>query len=133
MLTGEDCLAEARFDDAVAAGAYDIDIHDPDGASSTLRNIPNTQYYHIPYRSLIARGHTNLLLGSRCISGDFEAHSSYRVMSCLTGVGQAAGSAAALAAQHAGGAVREIPASWIRYRLQDAGQWIEGAVEEPGT
>jgi hypothetical protein len=39
----------------------------------------------------IARGHTNLLLGSRCISGTHEAHSSYRVMGPLSAAGQAAG------------------------------------------
>lgn len=131
ILTGKDCLNEARFKDAVAAGAYDIDIHDPDGKSSTLKRIPNTQYYHIPYRCLIARDHENLLLSSRCLSGDFEAHSSYRVMSCLAGVGQAAGAAATLACQHAEGCLRNIRASWIRYCLHESGQWTEGPLVQP--
>ncbi len=130
VLTGADCLAEARFEDAVAAGAYDIDIHDPDGGPSQMQRIPNTQYYHIPYRSLRAAGLTNLLLGSRCISGDFTAHSSYRVMSTITAIGQAAGSAAALAAR-AGGDVRAVEAAWIRHELRNSGQWVEGQTAPP--
>jgi hypothetical protein len=126
ILTGEDCLGEARFDDAVAAGAYDIDIHEPDGSPTRLRWIPNTQYYHIPYRCLRAAGFTNLLLGSRCISGDFVAHSSCRVMSTVTAIGQAAGAAAALAAQRHDGDVRAVDATVIRYELHRAGQWTEG-------
>jgi hypothetical protein len=126
VLTGEDCLGEARFDDAVAAGAYDIDIHDPDGGPSQMRRIPNTQYYHIPYRSLRAAGFANLLMGSRCISGDFVAHSSYRVMSTITAIGQAAGSAAALAARLHDGDVRAVDAACIRHELDRSGQWTEG-------
>ncbi len=131
VLTGEDCLGEARFDDAVAAGAYDIDVHDPDGGPTRLQRIPNTQVYHIPYRSLRAAGLTNLLLGSRCISGDFVAHSSYRGMSTITAIGQAAGGAAALAATLAGGDTRAVDPAWIRHELHRAGQWTEGPRHPP--
>jgi len=131
ILTGEECLAEARFEDMVAACAYDLDIHDPDGGKPSLIRIPNSQYYHIPYRSLIARDLENLLLSSRCISGDFEAHSSYRVMSGVTGIGQAAGAAAALAARHTDGRIRDIPSRWIRHELRQSGQFVEGDLEAP--
>jgi hypothetical protein len=131
ILTGEDCLGEARFDDMVAAGANDADVHDPDLSTDTLRRIPNTQYYHIPYRSLIARDHVNLLLGSRCISGDFTAHSSCRVMSAVTGIGQAAGAAAALTALNCDGEVRKIDPAWIRYVLDAANQFTEGKRTPP--
>jgi hypothetical protein len=53
--------------------------------------------YQIPYRSLVARDVDNLLLAGRCISGDFVAHSSYRVVGNAVPLGQAAGAAAALA------------------------------------
>ncbi len=124
ILTADECLGEARFEDVVAAGAYDIDIHDPEGGPAHMQRIPNTQYYHIPYRSLRARGLANLLLASRCLSGDFVAHSSYRVMSCITAVGQAAGCAAALAVGQ-GGEVRAVDPIAIRRALAEAGQWVE--------
>lgn len=130
-LTEEDCFGEARFDDMVSACAYDIDIHDPEGGPTRLEPIPGSGYYHIPYRCLIAKDMTNLLLGSRCISGTHEAHSSYRVISSVTAIGQAAGTAAALAARHTGGSVREVPSPWIRHTLREQLQFVEGTVEPP--
>jgi hypothetical protein len=130
-LTKEDCLGEARFGDMVAACAYELDIHNPQGGDAFMQNIPGSGYYHIPYRCIVARDKTNLLLGSRCISGTHEAHSSYRVMSGVSAIGQAAGTAASLAVSHGGGSVREVPASWIRYVLRNQAQFVEGTIEEP--
>jgi hypothetical protein len=128
-LTEEDCLGEVRFDDMVTACAYAIDIHEPDGESTRMVAIPDSGYYHIPYRSLIAKDLDNLLLGSRCISGTHEAHSSYRVMSCVTGIGQAAGTAAALATEYREGEVRKVPTTWIRHELRKQVQFVEGDIE----
>jgi hypothetical protein len=50
-------------------------------------------------RALIARDVTNLFLGGRCISGDFIAHSSYRVTGTAAATGQASGVAATLGAE----------------------------------
>jgi len=131
ILTGGDCLSQARFNDMIAAGAYDIDIHNPDGGSAIPAAIPGTGYYHIPYRCIIAKNFSNLLLSSRCISGDFEAHSSYRVMSNISGFAQAAGAAAALTVTGGFEDVRQVPASKIRYVLKRSGQFTEGDTEKP--
>lgn len=131
LLTAEDCLAEARYDDMVAACGYFVDIHDPDTGISTLTEIPNSGYYHIPYRSLCTQGLENLLVGSRCISGTHEAHASYRVMSSVSAIGQAAGVAAALAVTSGESKVRNVMPSWIRYILKEQNQFIEGMIEEP--
>ncbi|TXK84545.1 FAD-dependent oxidoreductase [Paenibacillus sp. N3.4] len=96
VLTEEDCLSAKTFDDMVAACAYELDIHDPLGGGAKLVPIGGAGYYHIPYRSIIAKGFSNLLLSSRCISGTHEAHSSYRVMSGISAIGEAAGTAAAI-------------------------------------
>jgi hypothetical protein len=53
--------------------------------------------YDIPLRALIARDVDGLLMAGRCISGDFLAHSSYRVTGNAVSMGQAAGSLAAAA------------------------------------
>jgi hypothetical protein len=132
ILTQEDCLSEARFDDMVAACCYFIDIHDPDGAGTVMRPIPGSGYYHIPFRCLCAKGWENLLLGSRCISGTHEAHSSYRVMAPVTAIGQACGVAAALAVRMQKENVRDVDAACIRYVLKQQNQFVEGSVTEPG-
>lgn len=131
LLTEQECLGEVRFPDMVAACASCIDIHNPDGAGTHKTAIPGSGYYHIPYRSLIARDVENLLLGSRCISGTHEAHSSYRVMCSICSIGQAAGVAAALAANLTEGMVRKVDSSWIRHELQQAGAFVEGTSEAP--
>ncbi len=125
VLTAEDCLAEARFEDMVAACGYFIDVHDPDTGLAELIRIPGSGYYHIPYRCLIPRDLDNTLLGSRCISGTHEAHGSYRVMSSVSAIGQAAGVAAALSSRREGD-VRKINAEWIRHELQKQNQFTEG-------
>jgi hypothetical protein len=130
-LTEQDCLGEARFDDMVSACAYYIDIHDPDGGPTRMVDIPGSGYYHIPYRCLVARDRDNLLLGSRCISGTHEAHSSYRVISSVIAIGQAAGVAAALAARLGAGDVRSVSAKWIRHVLREQVQFVEGGLEAP--
>lgn len=132
VLTQEDALGEARFDDMVAACSYCIDIHDPTGAGTRVEEIPGSGYYHIPYRSLRAKGFTNLLLGSRCLSGTHEAHSSYRVMAPLSAVGQACGVAAALTAKSGKADVRDVSAAAIRHVLRQQGQFTEGAHDANG-
>lgn len=129
MLTAEDCLSARKFDDMVAACAYSIDIHEPEGNKTTMKAIPSPGYYHIPYRSLIAQGFANLLLSSRCISGTFEAHSSYRVMSGVSAIGEAAGTAAAIMARTGAKDSRDVSAANIRFLRQTRGQFVEGDVE----
>jgi hypothetical protein len=129
MLTEEDCLGARNFPDMIAACAYSLDIHSPDGRATRLERIPGNGYYHIPYRSLIPRGCSNLLLSSRCISGTHEAHSSYRIMASVSAIGEAAGVAAALGVLQHRNDVREIEPSHIRYVLQLRGQFTEGVVE----
>jgi hypothetical protein len=53
--------------------------------------------YHIPYRSLVPVNRSGLLMAGRCISGSSTAHASYRVTGDCLAMGQAAGTAAALA------------------------------------
>ena len=126
ILTAEDCLRPARFDDMIAACAYMIDIHNPTGSGTQLEMIPPPGYYHIPYRCIRAKGFSNLLLGSRCISGTHEAHSSYRVMAPLSAIGQAAGVAAALTVRSDESDVRAISADRIRGVLKSQNQFVEG-------
>lgn len=127
ILTAEDILNEARFPDMVAACAYGMDIHDPTGKTAAVVNgIPGSGYYHIPLRSLTATGFSNLLTGSRCISGTHEAHSSYRVMCSVAAIGEAAGTAAAIGSRQSDAPdVRSIDATTLRLTLKQHGQFIE--------
>jgi hypothetical protein len=103
QLTADDVLSARKFDDAIARGAYPIDIHSPTGTGTVLKRLPPGEAYDIPLRSLMPKGAEGLIVAGRCISGTHEAHSSYRVMPIVMATGQAAGVTAALAARRAVG------------------------------
>lgn len=103
MIDGEHILNEEelknciRFDDAIAAGNYDIDIHNPEGSGTSHYYFPDGEYYTIPYRSLIPKKIFNLLVAGRCISSTHEAQASYRIMPIVCCLGEAAGVGASVA------------------------------------
>ena len=99
QLTADDVLAARKFDDAIARGAYPIDIHNPTGSGTVLKRLPPGEAYDIPLRCLMPKAVEGLIVAGRCISGTHEAHSSYRVMPIVMATGQAAGVCAALAAR----------------------------------
>jgi ribulose 1,5-bisphosphate synthetase/thiazole synthase len=96
-LTLHDYNAARRFPDAVARVTYPIDIHNPDGKGTVMRHLPKGSWYEIPFGSLLPRDMDNLIIASRCISADHATHSSFRVMPPVCSIGQAAGTAAAMA------------------------------------
>ncbi|MBM3187304.1 MAG: FAD-dependent oxidoreductase [Chloroflexi bacterium] len=142
-LTGDDVRAGSKFDDAVARGSWWIDIHCPRGetypvhlcvvecpkqeecpfwASEHTRMLsrdqlhpPDGDWYDIPYRSLLSAGIGNLLSTGRCISATHEGMAGSRVMGTCVAIGQAAGTAAALATS-----AKVAPADLDVRRLRDA-------------
>jgi hypothetical protein len=101
-ISKEDIAKGAKFTDAVTHVTFGVDIHAPSpeenqkSANSDwgVKSVP----YDIPLRALIAKDVNGLLMAGRCISGDFFAHSSYRVTGCAVSTGQAVGITAALCA-----------------------------------
>lgn len=124
LLTGKDLLSFATFPDSIAVCNYDIDIHSPDGSGTSHYYFPNGKYYQIPYRTLIARGVSNLLAAGRCISADHEAQASVRIMPTCSNLGEAAGVAAALSLDR-GGEVRTVNVEKLRARLLENGARID--------
>ena len=116
QLSADDVLAARKFDDAIARGAYPIDIHNPTGSGTVLKRLPPGEAYDIPLRSLLPRNTEGLIVAGRCISGTHEAHSSYRVMPIVMATGQAAGACAALAARR-GAMPRDVPAPEVQREL----------------
>lgn len=96
-LTGADLLAGRIFDDTIAMGSYHIDIHSPDRKG--LEPLTQTPPYGIPYRSLLPKGVRGLMMAGRCLGADHQAEAAVRVIPILAAIGQAAGTAAALAAK----------------------------------
>lgn len=96
-LTRDDVLAGRKFDDAVACSAYPIDIHNPSGSGTTTHRLSEGESYEIPYRCMVPVNREHLLVAGRCISTTHEALASTRLTPTVMTLGQAAGTAAALA------------------------------------
>ena len=85
-----------HFDNGIAKVRYPIDIHDPNGGGTTMKDFPEGAFYEIPYGCIVAKDVDNLLIGGRPISVDHVVHSSMRVMPSACSIGQAAGVAASM-------------------------------------
>jgi hypothetical protein len=127
QLTADDVLGARKFDDAIARGAYPVDIHNPKGSGTVLKRLPPGEAYDIPLRALLPRNTERLLVAGRCISGTHEAHSSYRVMPIVMATGQAAGVCAALAAG-SGRTPRQVPVHDVQRELLRQGASLRGDV-----
>lgn len=116
VLTAQELLQPVRFDDAIAAGAYPIDIHPAAGGELVYSGLGEDHAYQIPYRSLIPVGLDNALTAGRGVSATHEALAAIRVMTISMAVGQAAGTAAAMAVRGAGD-VRGVDVAGLRGML----------------
>lgn len=100
-LTLEDVLTRCKCHDAVGHGFWMIDIHDPKGSGRTTwkkqEYQPEGTSYHIPFGMMVPKKIANLLIACRAANSSHEAHASVRLMSHVAILGQAAGTAMALA------------------------------------
>jgi hypothetical protein len=101
VLTADELLLPARFNDAIATGAYPIDIHPAAGGELKYTSLGEDHAYYIPFRSLIPTSFDNALVVGRGVSATHEALAAIRVMTISMAVGQAAGTAAAMTASTA--------------------------------
>ncbi len=104
ILTQNDVSAEGRFDDLAAYGGWPMDVHFPEGfyyrkgETTIFHKAPSP--YGIPYRSMYSKNIENLFFAGRNISATHAAMSSTRVMATCAVIGQAVGTAAAIAVRY---------------------------------
>lgn len=104
VLTQNDIESDSKYDDVVGYGGWPIDDHYPEGfnykgGKKTNRVTQTPSPYAIPYRCLYSRNIDNLFFAGRNISVTHLAMSSTRVMGTCAILGQAVGTAAAIAAR----------------------------------
>ncbi len=102
-VTQRDISDNVVFPDTVAYGGWPLDDHFPAGYYH--KGTPNTDFktpapYTLPYRALYSSHVENLFFAGRNISMTHTAMSSIRVMATCALLGQAVGTAAALARKH---------------------------------
>lgn len=120
ILTEEELKACTRFEDSIALGNYDIDIHNPSGSGTSHYYFKDGEYYTIPYRSLLPKEIDNMLVAGRCISATHEAQASIRIMPICACLGEAAGTAAAVA-KGTGTTTHTLDVKKVQIRLKEKG------------
>ncbi len=123
VLNAEDLKNCTKFEDSIAAGNYDIDIHSPDGTGTSHYYFPEGKWYTIPYRCLVPKNTNNLLVAGRCISATHEAQASIRIMPIVTTLGEAAGVAAAFAVRE-NTDVKNVDIGAVREQLLSEGAFL---------
>ncbi len=103
-VTADDIVAGKKHEDAVCRVNFGFDVHNvragamfvaDDEIAAEVRRYrqAGSKPYDIPLGALIAADVDGLMMAGRCISGDFIAHSSYRVTGNAVPMGEAAGRA----------------------------------------
>jgi hypothetical protein len=131
-LRQQDVENQGKFPDTIAYGGWTMDDHptaafEHPGKETTHHAAPSP--YGISYGVLVSENISNLMFAGRNISATHMAFSSTRVMGTCAMLGQAAGTACAMAVQH-----DVAPASIashmdeLQNRLMDADQWLPGHI-----
>lgn len=120
VLEVDDLRSARAFPDAIALGAYPLDLHPADGPGLRFEPFGEDVAYSIPYRALLPEDLDNALVAGRGISCTHEAHAALRVMPTAMAIGQAAGTAAAMAAA-TGCLAPDLPTDRLRTKLIEDG------------
>ncbi len=116
--------------DGIAVATSQIDFH-------SLTRPGNTGWrqqvdpYPIPLRCLIARGWQNLLMAGKCISVDQVVHSSMRMTPTCCAMGQAAGTAVAMALEKGLADIRCLDVKELQPQLRTDGLELDPARHKP--
>jgi len=130
VLSEDDLMKGRRFDDAIATGCWYLDLHPNKTVIGSANDFDpkkvQPEPYDIPFRSLVPQKIGNLLVAGRCHSATRGAHASTRVTVTAMAMGEAAGTAAAMALK-AKSEVAAIDGVKVREKLsaQNAGPFTE--------
>jgi hypothetical protein len=115
-LSGDDVLGCASFADSIGVNGWPIEAHVAGDVIFKFPPIPESRGFNeLPYRMLVPEGFDNLMVAGRCASMTHEGQSAARVSGACFAMGEAAGTAAALALSG-----NRSPRDVVIERLQDA-------------
>src|SRR5712672_1538781 len=124
MLSGEDVLACTSFEDSIGVNGWPLEQHVAGNVIFKFPPIPQSRGFNeLPYRMLVPKGVDNLLIAGRCASMTHDGQSAARVSGACFAMGEAAGSAVALAL---GGNTnpRDIAVEKLQQALNEQGAFI---------
>jgi hypothetical protein len=122
-LSGEDILACADFDDAIGVNAWPMELHVAGKVEWRFFPEQSRGYCQLPFQMLVPRAVSNLLVAGRCASMTHEGQSAARASGACFAMGQAAGTAAALALRSNAG-LRDLDIAALRESLRSDGAFL---------
>ena len=124
MLSGEDVLGCASFEDSIGVNGWPMESHVAGDVVFRFPPIPESRGFNqLPYRMLVPERIDNLLVAGRCASMTHDGQSAARVSGACLAMGEAAGSAAALALS--GNTIpRDIAVEKLQQQLREQGAFI---------
>ncbi len=124
MLSGEDVLGCATFEDSIGVNGWPMESHVAGDVIFKFPPIPQSRGFNeLPYRMLVPVGIDNLLVAGRCASMTHDGQSAARVSGACFAMGEAAGTAAALALS-GNTAPRDIVVEKLQQQLKQQGAFI---------
>lgn len=126
MLSIQDLQRGTKFEDAICVVGSAVDFHGTqkaDGSYDGKYYVAGSEPLQLPYRCLQPKKIANLLVAGRCVSSDQLTHSAIRVMPPCFAMGQAAGTAAAIAVASET-PVKKIDIAQLRRSLQNANAYL---------
>lgn len=122
VFTADDWYARRSFPDEIGRNCYFIDVH-KEGHEDI--HYKRGESHGIPYRVLTPEGLKNVIVAGRCISADDESFGSLRVMPVCLVTGEAAGVAAAMAADSDSPDVHLVDTNVLRDKLRENGAYFK--------
>ena len=119
-VTLDDFQAAREFEDSIGRGAMPAGAHTPDGVTMYVYDLEPGQSMTIPYRCMLPKGKDGLLVAGRCVSYEAPVANCIRCMPQCMVMGEAAGTAAAIAAANNISA-RDVDIPQLQKKLKEQG------------
>ena len=124
VLTEEDVLGCASFNDTIGVNGWPVEDHVAGDVIFRWPDIPGSRgFNHLPYRMLLPLGLDNLLVAGRCASMTHGGQSAARVSGACFVMGEAAGTAAAMAVS-GNGTTRQVDVPALQAALAAQGAYL---------
>ena len=120
-VTTEDAKNSVKYPDPIFCCANSMDIHKKGYVDYVARN--TNEPFYVPYRALLPLNVDNLLVAGRCAAAERPVMAAIRVMPPCFAMGQAAGTAAAMAVKEGLGP-KQIDSDKLIATLKEDGVYL---------
>jgi glycine/D-amino acid oxidase-like deaminating enzyme len=123
QLSGDDIAGCADFDDTIGVNAWPMELHVAGKVEWGFFPDGSRGFCQLPFRMLLPKGVSNLMVAGRCASMTHEGQSAARASGACFAMGQAAGAAAAMVAS-SNAPLQQLDVSALQAKLIEQGAYL---------